>query len=123
MTKRLIGLDGEMSDSELTDGAVLVQIGVAFDATECFSAVLGWPEGSYFKTDRAMAVHGIDPATIVAADPPAEVDAQLEQWLLAHGADSTHARWYRLVYNVGAFDLPFVRAYLPRTSQLLSRQR
>ena len=44
MTKRLIGLDGEMSDSELADGAVLVQIGVAFDATERFSAIVGWPE-------------------------------------------------------------------------------
>ncbi len=61
MTKRLIGLDGEMSDSELADGAVLIQIGVAFDATERFSALLGWPDDSYFKTDRAMAVHGIDP--------------------------------------------------------------
>lgn len=41
MTKRLIGLDGEMSDSELADGAVLIQIGAAFDATERFSALLG----------------------------------------------------------------------------------
>jgi hypothetical protein len=40
MTKRLIGLDGEMSDSELADGAVLIQIGAAFDATERFSAIL-----------------------------------------------------------------------------------
>ena len=88
MTKRLIGLDGEMSDSELADGAVLVQIGVAFDATERFSAILGWPEDSYFRTNRAMVVHGIDPATIADADPPAEVDAQLEQWLLARGTDS-----------------------------------
>jgi hypothetical protein len=122
MTKRLIGLDGEMSDSELTDGAVLVQIGVAFDATERFSALLGWPVDSYFKTDRAMDVHGIDAAAIAAADPPGEVDAQLEQWLLARGADSDKRALIPVGYNVGAFDLPFVRAYLPRTSQLLSRR-
>jgi hypothetical protein len=122
MTKRLIGLDGEMSDSELADGAVLVQIGVAFDATERFSALLGWPEGSYFKTDRAMAVHGIDPATIAAADPPPEVDAQLEQWLLARGGASDKRALVPVGYNVGAFDLPFVATYLPRTSKLLSRR-
>jgi hypothetical protein len=122
MTKRLIGLDGEMSDSELTDGAVLVQIGVAFDVTERFSALLGWPVDSYFKTDRAMDVHGIDAAAIAAADPPGEVDAQLEQWLLARGADSDKRALIAVGYNVGAFDLPFVRAYLPRTSQLLSRR-
>jgi hypothetical protein len=122
MTKRLIGLDGEMSDSELADGVVLVQIGVAFDACERFSAILGWPEDSYFRTNRAMAVHGIDPATIADADPPAEVGAQLEQWLLARGADSDKRALIQLGYNVGAFDLPFVRAYLPRASQLLSRR-
>jgi hypothetical protein len=122
MTKRLIGLDGEMSDSELADGAVLIQIGVAFDATERFSALLGWPDGSYFKTDRAMAVHGIDPVAIAEADPPAEVDAQLEAWLLARGADSEKRALVPVGYNVGAFDLPFVAAYLPRTSQLLSRR-
>jgi hypothetical protein len=122
MTKRLIGLDGEMSDSELADGAVLVQIGVAFDATERFSAILGWPEDSYFRTDRAMAVHGIHPVAIAAADPPAEVDVQLEQWLLARGAASEKRALVPVGYNVGAFDLPFVAAFLPRTSQLLSRR-
>ena len=121
MTKQLIGLDGEMSDSELADGAVLIQIGVAFDATERFSALLGWPEDSYFKTDRAMAVHGIDPVTIADADPPAEVDAQLEQWLLARGADSRKAALGRWVQRRRL--RPAVRAaYLPRTSQLLSRR-
>jgi hypothetical protein len=122
MTKRLIGLDGEISDSELADGAVLVQIGVAFDACERFSTVLGWPADSDFRTNRAMAVHGIDPATIAAADPPAEVGAQLEQWLLARGADSDKRALVPVGYNVGAFALPFVRAYLPRTGQLLSRR-
>jgi hypothetical protein len=99
---------------------------VAFDATERFSALLGWPVDSYFKTDRAMDVHGIDAAAIAiaiaAADPPGEVDAQLEQWLLARGADSDKRALIAVGYNVGAFDLPFVRAYLPRTSQLLSRR-
>lgn len=70
MTKRLVRLDGEMSDSELKDGAVLIQIGMNFDPTERFSALLGWPEDTYFKSDQAMAVHGIDPAAIAAADPP-----------------------------------------------------
>jgi len=110
-----------MSDSELADGVVLIQIGAAFDATERFSALLGWPEDSYFKTDRAMAVHGLDLVTISAADPPAEVDAQLEQWLLARGADCEKRALVPVGYNVGAFDLPF-GAFLPRTSQLLSRR-
>ena len=58
MTKRLIGLDGEMSDSELADGAVLVQIGVAFDAT----GPVGLVEGGLEPELHAEATRGRGPA-------------------------------------------------------------
>jgi hypothetical protein len=61
MTKRMIGLDGEMSDSELADGAVLIQIGVAFDATERFSALrrpVDYPAGVHGQHRRPGAGSG-----------------------------------------------------------------
>lgn len=47
---------------------------------------------------------------------------QLEQWLLTRGANSDKRTLIPVSYNVGAFDLPFVSTYLPRTSRLLSRR-
>jgi hypothetical protein len=108
-------------DSELADGAVLVYVGVAVDAAERFSAIVEWPENSDFKTNRAMAVLVIDPAIIATADPPAEVDAQLEEWLLAVAQTQTIGM-VSVRYNVGAVELPLVRTFLPRTSQLPSRR-
>jgi hypothetical protein len=117
----LLGLDGEMSCSELAQGAVLVQIGVALSATERFSSLLGYEEGSYFSTEKGMAAHGIDPAP-----PPEVVDVQLRAWLedalTRRGLGLDAKRLVPVGFNVGGFDLPFVARYLPRSYELLSRR-
>jgi len=126
MSLILLGLDGEMSCSELSQGAVLVQIGLALSPTERFSSLLGFEEGSYFATEKGMAAHGISPAAIAAAPRPAEVDAQAAAWLIdrlaARGLGTDAKRLVPVGFNVGAFDLPFVAAYLPSTYELLSRR-
>jgi hypothetical protein len=122
----LLGLDGEMSDSELSKGAVLVQIGAAFSLEERFCSVIGWDEGTYYATDKGMSAHGISPATIASAPRADVVDASLCDWLVAGlarrnlGVDAK--RLVPVGFNVGGFDLPFVAAYLPRSYALLSRR-
>ena len=122
----LLGLDGEMSDSELSKGAVLVQIGAAFSLEERFSRVIGWAEGTYFETEKGMAAHGISRATIAAAPPADVIDDEFVAWLSAglarRGLGTDAKRLVPVGFNVGGFDLPFVEAYLPRSYALLSRR-
>ena len=126
MAMTLIGLDGEMSDSELDKGAVLVQIGVAFSDSERFCSLIGWEEGSYFASDKGMGAHGIAAADIAAGPRAVEVDEALEAFLVAglakrgYGVDAK--RLVPVGFNVGGFDLPFVASYLPRSYALLSRR-
>ena len=126
MAMIVLGLDGEMSGSEVGEGDVLVQIGAAFSVTERYSSLIGWPEGSYHSTEAGMAAHGISPADIAAARPAAEVDAELSAWLIAglaaRGLGTDAKRLVPVGFNVGAFDMPFVRANLPLTYGLLSRR-
>ena len=115
-----------MSGSEVGSGDVLVQIGVAFSVTERYCSLIGWPEGTYHSTVAGMAAHGIPPSTIAAARPAAVVDAELSAWLVAalaaRGMGTDAKRLVPVGFNVGAFDLPFVQAALPRTYGLLSRR-
>ena len=122
MSITFLGLDAEMSDSELSKGAVIVQIGAAASPTDVFCEVIGWPIGSYHKTSRAMAVHGISEEEIAQAPPPAEVDARFWDWLCHHGASVDKKAVVPVGFNVNGFDLPFVRAYLPKSYALLSRR-
>ena len=126
MAMTLIGLDGEMSDSELGSGAVLVQIGVAFSADERFCSLIGWEEGSYFASDKGMGAHGISPVAIAAAPRAEQVDEALEAFLInglaKRGSGVDAKRLVPVGFNVGGFDLPFVAAYLPRSYALLSRR-
>jgi hypothetical protein len=122
----LLGLDGEMSGSEIADGHVLVQIGAAFSATDMFRSLLGYPIGSYPFSEKGMAAHGIAPEEIAQAPSPPEVDAALTQYLLsgliARGQEANAKRLIPVGFNVGAFDLPFVAKFLPNAYALLSRR-
>jgi len=126
MAMVLLGLDGEMSDSELSEGAVLVQIGVAFSVSERFSSLVGWPEGSYFASEKGMGAHGIAASEIARAPRSDEVDdalvAFLTEGLARRGLGTDAKRLVPVGFNVGGFDLPFVAAYLPRSYAMLSRR-
>lgn len=115
-----------MSDSELDRGAVLVQIGAAFEDGSSFGAIIGWPEGSYYASEQGMAAHGISAAAIAHGDPANVVDQRLFVWLVeglaGRGLGTDAKRLVPVGFNVGAFDLPFVRAYLPLSYGLLSRR-
>ena len=69
-----------------------------------------------------MAVHGIPVETIFKAPRAPEVDERLHAWCLARGASAERRSVVAVGFNVGAFDLPFVRDALPKTTALLSRR-
>ena len=124
----LLGLDGEMSDSELEKGAVLLQIGVCDHYGNTFESLIGHPEG-WYKTEQASAVHMIPDEDILSAEPAEVVDARLRRWLDERLDDSlqrderTGLRpFVPLGWNVGGFDMPFVRKFLPKSCELISRR-
>lgn len=129
---RIFGLDGEMSGANIDDGHQLIQIGVACDTTpdgtrldtpDLFCSLIGWDEQQLVWSDRAAKVHNIPREAVLAAPRAPEVDAALYNWLTAHGANPDSRMDITLTgYNVGAFDMPFVRAALPRSATMWSRR-
>ena len=130
MTIRFFGLDGEMSSADLDKGGRLIQIGVTahsnFDFTdatgdEAFSALIN--PGPNAWASIAEAVHGFTEADVAAATPAAEVDAQLVEWMVAHGADrKRRGNNVPVGFNVGAFDMPHLAAVLPLSSAMFARR-
>lgn len=72
---------------------------------------------------EAQAVHGISPEAIEAAPSTAEVDERAARWLRSHGGRSgTRSSVIAVGFNVGAFDFPFFRHYLPEAMSMVSRR-
>lgn len=121
-----LGLDGEMSAADISDGGKLIQAG--------FAAWTGEPGGqldvftslirhqNMHWCERAAAVHQIDPTTLDTAPDPEDADQAAYTWLLSHGAVNGHRTIIPIGLNVGTFDMPFFRQTLPLTSSLISRR-
>lgn len=119
-----IGLDGEMTGPEISEGHVLIQIGASIEG-ETFVSDIGWPAG-YPYTEIAMEVNGIPHERIwetykhgLTAD---RTDQGLRSWLLDHGASEDKKVLVPVGFNVGSFDMPFVRKFLPESYKLFSRR-
>lgn len=124
MPARVVGLDGEMTCSDLARGGRLIQIGVAvgLEREQRFTSFVGWPENEYVTDPKAMRVHGISDKAIATASPAPEVDGRLRAFLLANGADPRKKTIEPVGWNVVGFDMPFVRDALPRSAELISRR-
>lgn len=122
MPVRFAGVDGEMSASDIDEGAVLVQIGVAVSRTAVFSSVIGYEPGTYLMDPVSMAVHGISVEAIGSASRPAEVDDALYGWLVDVGVEVSKKALVPVGFNVGGYDMRFVRRFLPRTASVISRR-
>jgi len=124
----LIGLDGEMSDSDLDKGAVLIQIGVCDEYGNTFESLIGHDEG-WYQTEQASDVHKIPDEDILLAQRSHQVDQRLYRWLQlrledarARGESTGLRPFVPVGWNVGNFDMPFVRRFLPEASSLISRR-
>jgi hypothetical protein len=122
-----IGLDGEMSSADLDQGGRLIQVGAAAwsglpgESTETFSSLIFLDESMPWS-ERAAQVHGIPRTALAVAPSPVEVDELLYTWLLEHGAQAGSRIVVPIGLNVAAFDMPFFRLTLPRSSSLIARR-
>lgn len=121
-----------MSGAELSEGHKLIQIGVAVDSTadgtrltapDLFCSLIGWDDTDLPWSERAEQVHHLPRELVLAAPRAAQVDEDLVAWLTGHGVDPAHrgVNWM-CGFNVGAFDSPFVRAALPRSTEMFARR-
>lgn len=116
-----IGLDGEMSSSELAEGGKLIQIGLFTQDGYQLSMMINPGECQW--SERAFEVHGITLESLQSAPLPDEVDSQVYDWLIAVGVDTnSRGKTIPVGFNVGAFDMPFVKDSLPKSYSLFSRR-
>lgn len=126
---RFIGLDGEMTSSDLAGGGALIQLGLsAFVDGEMKSISFGinpyWDGDDIDWSEDAAAVHGITREEVYEFESPGLIDLALFSWMQATvGAKVSKRRDNIPVgFNVGAFDMPFVQKLLPHTFSLFSRR-
>jgi DNA polymerase III epsilon subunit-like protein len=116
-----IGIDGEMSSSDIKDGGKLIQIGMAKHVdgkVESIGVMLN--PGSVTWSEEAESVHLFTRDYIEkhGEDPPL-VDEMLANW-----ANKTNRRRDHVMvgFNVGAFDRPFIEQLLPNLFSKFSRR-
>ena len=121
MSYLFLGLDGEMSSSELSEGGKLIQIGVATEDGLMRSYTMN--PGPCQWSEQAFAVHGITREKLSTSLSPEIVDVKLYEFLVELGADTKRrGKTIPVGFNVGAFDMPFVKDSLPKSYSLFSRR-
>lgn len=116
-----IGLDGEMSGTQINEGHKLIQIGMAkyVDGQMTSTSALLNP-GAMAWSDQAEEVHQFSRDYIERyGEDPAMIDQSLADW----ANPTNHKRDFVMVgFNVGSFDRPFVEQSLPILFSKLSRR-
>jgi hypothetical protein len=117
-----VGLDGEMTGTELSAQARLCQIGIAFDTKRTFVSDIGWGVGDYIAVDQALEVNKFTHRRIQQGPDPTFVDNLLESFLVGNGGLKDKKIFIPVGFNVGRFDMPFVEDALPISNQYFSRR-
>lgn len=116
-----IGLDGEMSGTEIEFGARLIQIGFAFEDGAHYNAFLN--PGKMSWSYEAQEVHGITQDRVNDFMSATEIDQRAYEFLTGRGLDpKRRAQAIPVGWNVGSFDMPFVKKSMPKTYGLFSRR-
>jgi DNA polymerase III epsilon subunit-like protein len=110
-----VGLDGEMTGTRSPEEFQLIQIGVATLDHDIFVRDIGYYHWN--STPEAMAVNKFTPERIRAGTSPYLVDLAVEEFLFDQSAKAGSC--VAIGWNV-AFDISFVRRYLPFTAKMFS---
>ena len=115
-----------MSCPDIEKGGKLIQIGLSVwikDGVETISHYLRPPADMYWE-ERAAEVHKITQEQLrLNGKHPEEVDEELYEWLIGHGANPKHkADTVPVGFNITGFDMPFIKVTLPKTYSLLSKR-
>jgi len=113
-------LDGEMTGAQKVldfyREYALIQIGLAVTPKATFVSDIG--HQTYNWTQEALDVNKFTHERIKAGPAPAEVDKALVNFVAAH-IPGERVRLIPVGWNVGHFDVPFVRYWLPNFARLL----
>jgi len=110
-----------MSSSELSEGGKLIQIGISTLDGNNRSYTMNPGECQW--SEQAFAVHGITREKLSTSLSPEIVDVKLYEFLVELGADTKRrGKTIPVGFNVGAFDMPFVKDSLPKSYSLFSRK-
>lgn len=118
-----VGADGEMTGGTKTldffKEFALIQVGVALTLDNVFVSDVGHDE--WKQTDEAMEVNKFTAERIRAAPRPLEVDRALVKWLFEKISvpPNTRLKLIPVGWNVGSWDVPFFRYWLPEFGRLL----
>jgi hypothetical protein len=126
-----VGMDLETSGSDHVRSA-LIQVGIANEYGQIYSSYVGgwtftdslggYPDGrrTWTWSDEAEErAHKIPQATIDAARPRWEVDAEARQWIREYVGIVPKAI-IAVGWNIAGFDFPFWREYLPQASSSMA---
>lgn len=124
--ERYVGLDIETTGSDVNKHG-LIQIGVFVSKQDSsmtgelfVSDVRPWPWVEH--DEQATAVHRISRERQFVAPPSEVVDVRLCEWLTRHdiGVGKGSHAVHPVGFNVGSFDMPFVRKFLPHAFERFS---
>ena len=121
-----IGLDFETSGTSHEESAP-IQLGISVDGHTFAEDIGGWdwdsPSWEGYRNrvwdESAFEVHGITKSRIHGAPRPIEVDAMAIKWLDYYAPRHPAGR-IMVGWNVGQFDVPFLRNHFPRTARAMS---
>lgn len=121
-----VGIDGEMSGTEIEKGHRLIQIGLAVH-TDRGVETIGFylkPREDMVWNEESAKVHQIPLETLeLHGMDEQKVDDILFDWLLLHGANPRQrAKTVPVGFNIIGFDMPFIKLQLPKTYTLFSRR-
>lgn len=123
-----IGLDLETSGTDIDAGAVPIQLGMAVGLANTFCELVGgWDfsepymgsDGEGAWSSEAAEVHGLsrdDIEGLPFSSYSEAVERRALEWLPAGPKHSLVA----VGWNVGSFDFPFIRRYMPRLAEQFS---
>lgn len=117
-----VGLDGEMTHTEVNEGGRLCQIGIAFTERKMFVSDIGWGPSDYVANEQSLAVNKFTRSRIEKGPLAEDVDSWLCAYLEGQGGNPEKKILIAIGWNVGAFDMPFVKNALPNSFQFFSRR-
>jgi DNA polymerase III epsilon subunit-like protein len=111
-----VGLDIETTGSKPVEQYQVIQIGAHRPGWARFVRDIGYE--TWNEDPEAMAVNKFTAERIRAGRPIAEVDRDLKLWLLDRSFRENEV--IPVGWNVGTFDMPYVRRYLPKSARFFS---
>lgn len=115
-----VGLDIETTGLDMWKKHRLIQIGIAFHRQNVICHDVQ-PWGIVKFDPEAMKVNGFTEERVAAAEFQMVIDNSIYNELMNMG-HSPNAQLTPVGWNVGPFDLPFVKAELPRTAKFFSHR-